>query len=164
MKFTKALNFIFVKITFKYLSVGQFDPPSSLFCVLREHAFIVLPVVLKIVKIGIIEGPAHYHRVIIIHFTKSIELILRPHTFICHFTTLIVQFSKTIHFIVLPIAFIIPTVLVVKSSLAISHSSALKTLILATSFILFHNVLLISEVLGFIGVFGCVLIFDFDYC
>lgn len=55
VEFTNSLDFILMKISFKNLSIGQLYLSSALFAIFGEHAFIVFPVVFKVVEVGVVE-------------------------------------------------------------------------------------------------------------
>jgi hypothetical protein len=90
VKLPKALDLVLMEISLKDLSIWQLDPSSPLFGVLGEHSFVELPVVLKKVKISVVESAVQNHRVIVVDLPETIELVLGPHSLIGHLSALIV--------------------------------------------------------------------------
>jgi hypothetical protein len=64
-----------MKVSFKELTVGQFDFSSSFFGILDEHSFVVLPKVFQQIEISKIEANLQKYGIIIVYLSEPMELI-----------------------------------------------------------------------------------------
>lgn len=135
-----------MEIAFKILSIGEFYFTSAFLGVFDEHAFVVFPVIFKQVKVGKIEATVQFYGVVIIDFSKPMELILTPVSFISQFPTLIEKFSPSIHLITFPLPLIIPPILIKELTMAIPLAIQLIPFIFRARLILLHNILMISQI------------------
>ena len=78
----KPLDTILMEIPFEGFVVGQFDATAALFGVVGQHAFLELPVVVQQIEVGVVEPAVEHERVVIVDFPKTMELIVRPVSFV----------------------------------------------------------------------------------
>ena len=129
---------------------------------MAQHAFVVLPVILQQLEVSVVEGSGQLHRVVVVDLAVAVELVLRPVALVGQLPALVVQLAEPVHFVVLPLALVIASVLVVELASAVAHIVALEALVPAACLVLLHDVFLLVGLLGFCGVFGGVFISDFD--
>lgn len=144
----EALNPIIVEVSFKELSISKYNFASPLFGVLDQHSLVIFPVVFKQVKVSEVKTALKLHRIVIVDFSKTVELILAPIAFICQFASFVKEFSPTVHLVVLPLTLVVSSVLVEELALTVSFPVQFVPFITRSSFIFFHNVLMIGEIDG----------------
>ncbi len=143
---SKALNPVIMKITLEHFCIGEHDFSPSFFCVFDKHSFIVLPIILKKVKIGKIKSALKLQGVIVVYFSESMELILAPVSLIRKFPAFIVKFPPSVHLVVPPLSLIITSILIEEFSMPISLCIQFVPFITRTSLILFNHVLMIAQI------------------
>jgi hypothetical protein len=111
----------------------------------NQHAFIVLPIVLKKLEVGIIERGIKYGWIIVVDFSESIKLVLRPVPLIGQLSPFIVQPAESIHLVIFPLSLVVPSILIIKFSPAVAHAAALEAFVSTSSFIFFDDVLLLKN-------------------
>jgi hypothetical protein len=79
--------------------------------------------------------------IVIEDFASAMELVILPIALIGYLTILVVKFSETIHLILFPFTFIIPTIFVVKFSETMPHSVKFIAFVPTTLLILFVAIL-----------------------
>jgi len=79
-----------MEISLKHLPVRQLDPPSPLLTVLRQHSLVVLPVILKVVEVGVVERTHQSYWVVVVYLADAVELVLGPVALIGQFPSLVV--------------------------------------------------------------------------
>lgn len=107
---------------------------------MAQHSLIVLPVVLEQLEVSVIERSGQFYRIIVVHLPMAVELILGPVSLICQLSAFVVEPAKPVHFVILPLPLIVPSILVVKLPSAIAHIIAFEALIPTACLILLHNV------------------------
>lgn len=73
------------------------------------------------------------------------KLILFPISLISEFSSLIIEFSPTIHFVISPHSFVISSVLIIKLSSSVSHSIMFVSLISTSCLILLNNIVFLNR-------------------
>lgn len=135
VELTLSMCIVISKLPLKPLTIGQINLSKPCFYVMRQLSFIPLPIIFNtLVKISVIKVSVQLLRTVIVDFTFPMKFVLIPLPFICYFAIVIEQFSETVHWIVLPATFIVPSILVKELSLSVSqtveHISTVTTSVL----------------------------------
>lgn len=130
-----------MKVTLKDLSIRQLNSPSSLLCVCHQHALIVLPVIIKQVKISIVEARWWWdgNGIIIVDLPVTVEFIMSPISLISQLSTFIEEFAPSMHLIIFPLPIIVASILIKELAPPISDIILFISFILASCFILLDN-------------------------
>jgi len=136
-----------VEIPLKHLPIRQLYASSPLLDILDQVAFVVLPVILKKIEVGVVKTAIEYDWIVVVDLPQPVELILRPLSLIRQLPTLVVKLPVAIHFVVFPLPLVVTSVLVVKPASAVPHPSTLETLVPTASLVLLDYVLFLNGVI-----------------
>ena len=116
---------------------------------------IFCPVLLDLIKVAVVELTPQRLWVLVVEDPLAIELVVFPLALVGKFIGLIVEFAVAGHPVFLPVAFIHPTVLVVKSAEAVFESSNFVALVSAALGVdLVDELCLLLQVTMFLLVWG----------
>ena len=110
MELSRSLNHIKVKCSFKELAICEINFSLTMFWIILELSFITNPFIGNPCKILIIKGILEVLRSIIIDGSSTIETTILPKTSISYTLIWVKHLSISSHFIILPLSFIITTI------------------------------------------------------
>lgn len=84
--------------------------------------------------------------VVVVDLTQTVELVLGPLALVGKFPSLVEEFAVPVHFVVPPLPFIVPSVLVEEPPSPVPHASALEPFVSTPSFILLSHVFFFDDV------------------
>lgn len=105
-----ALDHIVIEQPLKHLAIGQFDVAFAVLWVVLELAIIVYPLATQLRKILVVEVLVEVSRFHVVNSSLSIELIVFPMAFISNRSILVIKFAEAMHFILLPLSLVVPSV------------------------------------------------------
>lgn len=72
--------------------------------------------VLLVFEVFVVELLAQRCRTVIVEFTSAMNLVLIPHSLIGQLARVIIYFAVSVHFVIFPITFVVPSLQVIKCS------------------------------------------------
>lgn len=116
---------------------------------------IILPEFVYLVEGIEVDVVIEWFGVVVVESALAVELIVDPRTFISFVVGLIVKSSLSLHFVILPLSVVKPTVLIIKLTSSMPHSIQFVALVLAPDLEMLSHILRLGLNLGSICNFTC---------
>ena len=108
-----------VKYSLKHLSICQLYISFTMLWVIFKLSIVVCPFVSQLRKVLIVEIFRKIDWFHIINSSLTVKFIILPMAFVCNRSVLVVEFTETMHFIVLPFTIIVSSIFKIEDSMTI---------------------------------------------
>jgi hypothetical protein len=118
-----------VENSLKHFTIGKLNVTLSVLGVVFELSLVIGPSVSELRKVLIVELFIKNHGFGVIDPSLTIKLIIIPMAFISYLSIFIVKFTEAMHLVVLPLPFIMSSVLEIQNAVSVLFIIALVALI-----------------------------------
>lgn len=101
----------------------------------------MFPFLIQILEVCVIEVSENWGWLVIVHLPFAMELIDKPFTLVRNLIIRVIQFTISMHIIILPFSIVETTLLIIEFPLAITHAVTFVTLVPASILVFLDHVI-----------------------